>query len=72
MTGHVYGLNDSPSAWQQKLHCEEFVASRFDPCLYTLRDASGELVGIYGVHVDDCATGRSGPKYEQAMAQLKE
>ena len=75
VTGHVYGLNDSPSAWQQKLHREllsvGFVASRFDPCLYTLRDESGALVGIYGVHVDDCATGGFGPKYDKAMAQLK-
>eukprot|EP00435_Cladocopium_sp_Y103_P061236 s2072_g22.t2 len=76
ITGHVYGLNDSPSAWQQKLHREllsvGFVASRFDPCLYTLRDASGELCGICGVHVDDCATGGAGKQYEQAMVQLKQ
>ena len=54
VTGHVYGLNDSPSAWQQKLHREllsvGFSASRFDPCLYTLRDEAGVLCGIYGVH----------------------
>ena len=66
---------NSPSAWQQKLHREllsvGFVASRFDPCLYTLRDESGKLVGIYGVHVDDCATGGFGSKYDKAMAQLK-
>jgi hypothetical protein len=76
VTGHVYGLNDSPSAWQQKLHnvvtSVGFCASRFDPCLYTLRNKTGELVGIYGVHVDDCATGGSGEVYERAMSQLKQ
>ena len=76
VTGHVYGLNDSPSAWQQKLHqvltSVGFRACRFDPCLYTLRSPCGELVGICGVHVDDCATGGSGPVYDQAMTQLKQ
>lgn len=74
VTGHVYGLNDSPSAWQQKLHnvltSVGFCASR--PCLYTLRNKTGELVGIYGVHVDDCATGGFGEVYERAMSQLKQ
>ena len=76
VTGHVYGLNDSPSAWQQKLHREllsvGFVASRCDPCFYTLRSPNGELCGVYGVHVDDCATGGEGPLYEEAMRALKE
>ena len=67
-------MNDSPSAWQQKLHnvltSVGFCASR--PCLYTLRNKTGELVGIYGVHVDDCATGGFGEVYERAMSQLKQ
>ena len=76
VTGHVYGLNDSPSAWQQKLHkvliSVGFKVSRFDACLYQLRDQGGKLVGIYGVHVDDCATGGEGVVYDSAMRQLKE
>ena len=72
--GHVYGLNDSPSAWHKCLDralCNAgFVRSKFDPCLYLLRD-QGKLVGIYGVHVDDCATGGSGALYEAALEQLK-
>ena len=76
ITGHVYGLNDSPSAWQQKLHrvllSVGFQVSRFDACLYQLRDREGKLVGIYGVHVDDCATGGHGNCYELAMKKLKE
>ena len=75
ITGHVYGLNDSPAAWQQKLNqvllSVGFEPSRFDPCLYYLRD-QGKLVGIYGVHVDDCATGGAGPRYEKAMIDLKQ
>ena len=74
--GHVYGLNDSPSAWYKKLKQELIVAgfqrSRFDPCLFYLRDDQHKLVGIYGVHVDDCATAGTGPVYEKAVAHLKE
>ena len=73
--GHIYGLNDSPSAWSKcldkALRAAGFIRSKFDPCLYQLRDASGKLVGIYGVHVDDCATGGEGELYEKALAQLK-
>ena len=75
ITGHAYGLNDSPAAWQQKLNqvllSVGFEPSRFDPCLYYLRD-QGRLVGIYGVHVDDCATGGAGQRYEKAMIDLKQ
>ncbi|CAE7038139.1 RE2 [Symbiodinium sp. CCMP2592] len=72
--GRVYGLNDAPSAWQRTLDraLQEagFERSRLDPCLYYLRHA-GQLVGIYGVHVDDCATGGFGDKYERALEMLK-
>ena len=74
--GHVYGLNDAPSAWQKTLNQAlldvGFVKSRFDPCVYYLREDNGSLVGVYGVHVDDCATGGSGPKYEQALEKLRQ
>ena len=60
VTGHVYGLNDSPSAWYRKLDSELIAAgferSKIDNCLYYMREGS-KLTGIYGVHVDDCATG---------------
>ena len=76
VVGHIYGLNDSPSAWSKcldkALRAAGFIRSKFDPCLYQLRDASGQLVGIYGVHVDDCATGGEGELYERALAQLKQ
>ena len=72
--GHVYGLNDSPSAWYKKLNQAlldvGFERSQFDSCLYYLRE-NGKLTGIYGVHVDDCATGGTGVKYEKALEKLK-
>ena len=72
--GQVYGLNDSPAAWyrtlNQALIDAGFERSRFDPCIYYLRE-NGSLVGIYGIHVDDCATGGQGRRYEAAIAQLQ-
>ena len=63
VVGHVYGLNDSPSAWYRKLHQElvrvGFERSRFDACLFYFRE-HGQLKGVYGVHVDDCVTGGCG------------
>ena len=72
--GHVYGLNDAPAAWHRTLDRAlieaGFERSRLDSCLYYLRDGD-RLVGIYGVHVDDCATGGAGAKYEAALGLLK-
>ncbi|CAE7029162.1 RE2 [Symbiodinium sp. CCMP2592] len=72
--GHVYGLNDAPSAWQKTLNKAllevGFERSRFDPCVYYMRD-QGRLVGVYGVHVDDSATGGEGDKYNQAIEALR-
>ena len=74
VVGHVYGLNDSPSAWFKKLSSvlieAGFEKSRYDSCLFYMRD-KGELTGIYGVHVDDCATGGHGTKYEQALKEVQ-
>lgn len=74
VVGHVYGLNDSPSAWYKKL-CQEliqvgFERSRFDACLFYYRE-HGKLTGIYGVHVDDCVTGGEGKGYHDAIERLK-
>ena len=72
--GHVYGLNDAPSAWHKTLHealiAVGFEQSQFDPCLYFMREHD-RLVGAYGVHVDDCATGGEGAKYSRALEDLK-
>ena len=73
--GHVYGLNDAPSAWHKTLDAAlrqvGFERSRFDPCLYYMRE-NGRLTGIYGIHVDDSATGGQGDRYNQAIAQLQQ
>ncbi|OLP92915.1 Copia protein [Symbiodinium microadriaticum] len=72
--GHVYGLNDAPAAWHRTLDKAlteaGFERSRLDSCLYYLRDGE-HLAGVYGVHVDDCATGGEGAKYEAALNRLK-
>ena len=72
--GRVYGLNDSPSAWSKTLNQAllevGFERSRLDPCLYFMRE-SGKLTGVFGVHVDDNATGGEGEKYHQALEALK-
>ncbi len=74
VTGHVYGLNDSPSAWfrclAHALKSVGFKPCRFDPCLFTFREG-GRITGIYGIHVDDCATGGEGPGYNKALEALK-
>ena len=75
ITGHVYGLNDSPSAWYRKLdselHAAGFERSKIDSCIYYMHE-DGKLSGVYGIHVDDCATGGSGKKYEDALNYLKQ
>ena len=72
--GHVYGLNDSPSAWYKKLSTvllqAGFERSQFDNCLFYIPE-NDRLTGIYDVHVDDCATGGSAEKYEKALVYLK-
>ena len=74
VVGHVYGLNDSPSAWFKRLSSiliqAGFERSRFDSCLFYMRDGD-KLTGIYGVHVDDCATAGFGEKYDKALAFLQ-
>eukprot|EP00435_Cladocopium_sp_Y103_P020594 s2229_g5.t1 len=72
--GNVYGQNDAPAAWH-KVFDEAvvkagFERSRFDNCLYWMRE-NGKLTGCLGAHVDDTATGGIGQKYEQALAYLR-
>eukprot|EP00435_Cladocopium_sp_Y103_P021891 s1135_g5.t1 len=73
--GNVYGQNDAPSSWYKvfddEVHKAGFSRSRFDSCLYYLRDSANRLVGILGSHVDDTVTGGKGPEYEKALAYLK-
>ena len=73
--GNVYGQNDAPSSWYKVFDDEVqkagFVRSRFDACLYYLRDDQNRLCGILGSHVDDTVTGGSGDKYLKALEYLK-
>ena len=73
--GHVYGLNDAPSAWYKTLDRAllevGFERSRLDRCLYFMHEGR-QLSGVFGIHVDDSVTGGQGQKYERALALLKE
>ena len=72
--GHIYGLNSAPSAWRRTLTSAlldvGFVQSKYDPCLFYMRKGE-QLMGIYGVHVDDCATGGVREKYQRALEALR-
>ena len=72
--GNVYGQNDAPAAWYKVFNEEVLAAgferSKYDSCLYYLRDGH-RLVGILGAHVDDTVTGGKGNKYETAIQRLK-
>ena len=72
--GNVYGQNDAPAAWHTTFDMEAqkigWVPSKFDKCLYTLRDQN-RLVGIMGVHVDDTALGGEGTVFRQAVQDLR-
>ena len=73
--GNVYGQNDAPLAWHRTFDSEAvqtgWERSKFDPCLYFLRENS-KLVGVMGVHVDDTALGGSGPKFQEAVKALRQ
>lgn len=73
--GNIYGANDAPSAWHrtfdEALRAEKWKPSCFDSCLYTLRDDSNELIGILGIHVDDCALGGSGKAFTESIDALR-
>ena len=73
--GNIYGQNDAPASWfrtfDETLQQIKWKPSCFDPCLYQLRNAKNELVGVLGIHVDDCALGGFGPEFETSVKQLK-
>ena len=74
--GNIYGQNDAPASWHrtfdESLKALQWKPSCFDPCLYQLRDEHNSLVGLLGIHVDDCALGGHGPVFEASVAKLKE
>ena len=75
VVGNVYGQNDAPASWFRTFDSEakaaKWTPSKFDPCLYTLRDADGSLAGVMGVHVDDVALGGMGPTFQKSIDHLK-
>ena len=75
IVGNVYGQNDAPQAWYSTFDSEAlsggWIKSKFDSCLYYLRDENNKLIGIMGVHVDDTAIGGKGAMFEAAVQRLK-
>ena len=72
--GNVYGQNDAPAAWYKVFNEEVLTAgferSKYDSCLYYLRDGH-RLTGVLGAHVDDTVTGGEGSKYQTTIQCLK-
>ena len=66
----AYGLAEAPRAWFLRLSRElaqvGLTVSQLDPCVFMLRNSSGELVGVCGVHVDDLIGGGEPPKWTRA------
>ena len=78
--GNVYGQNDAPAAWFREF--ADFVKSigwcqsKFDQCMFTLRDPKNpkNMIAIMGVHVDDTALGgdQNHPAFQECLRKLKE
>ena len=71
----AYGLAEAPRAWFLRLSREMAAAglqvSQLDPCLYSLKNASGELVGVCGVHVDDIIGGGT-PEMDAVLSKMRQ
>ena len=67
----AYGLAEAPRAWFLRLSRElkgiGLAVSTLDPCVFTLRNKKGKLVGVCGVHVDDLIGG-GGPEMDACLA----
>lgn len=78
--GHIYGLNNSPPAWQatatkRLLECD-YVQSRYDPCMSIMMERKGDgterVCSLVVTHVGDFLFGGRGAKHEQAVKRLKQ
>ena len=71
----AYGLAEAPRAWFLRLSREMASAglqvSQLDPCLYSLKNSSGELVGVCGVHVDDIIGGGT-PEMDAVLSKMRQ
>jgi hypothetical protein len=69
----VYGLVSAPAAWYRKLHSvllnSGFQQSKYDPCLYYVKDKEG-IHGVLGTHVDD-AIFSGDSRFDICMAKVK-
>ena len=71
----AYGLAEALRAWFLRLSRElkgiGLAVSTLDPCVFTLRNKKGKLVGVCGVHVDDLIGG-GGPEMDACLALLRQ
>ena len=70
----AYGLAEAPRAWflrlSRELKAQGLRVSQLDRCLFTLRNAKNELIGVCGVHVDDLLGGGT-PEMDAVLTRLR-
>ena len=71
----IYGLNDTPRAWYERI-CAEFkrlngVVSTYDNALFLRHDDNGMLIGILVSHVDDFAIAGSQTFHTTIIEEFK-
>ena len=70
----AYGLAEAPRAWflrlSRELKQQGLKVSQLDKCLFTLRNAKDELIGVCGVHVDDLLGGGT-KEMDMVLERLK-
>ena len=73
MSGNAYGKIDAPQlwyeTWDQEARAAGFTRSRFDKCLYYMRDE--ESHSVQGIFVDDTLPGGKGTRFEASIARLR-
>jgi hypothetical protein len=79
-----FGLATAPRSWWEELSSRlqhedfrdeygetvRYVPSRFDPCLYVLRNSKGDTVSLLATHVDDLREVHA-PGYERIRSRLQ-
>jgi hypothetical protein len=71
----VYGLVSAPKAWFDRLRevieKHGFSADLSDEAIFRLRHATGKVIGVLAIHVDDTIGGGT-PDFHQMMDKVAE